>query len=256
MKKFFIFLIFILVVISVCLLSVKEENIAIIGAMDCEVSEIASHLKNPASLNKNQINVTKGKLGKYNVILSKSGIGKVNAAMTTQFIIDKYNPKYIINTGLAGALADNLHSGDIIIAENVIQHDTKDALLQYSKWKTSQEFDREKPYPYSSDRNLAEFYKNKLTENGNRVHLGTIATGDIFVEDRAKKDELNQNFGAAAVDMESGAIMQVGDRNSTPVLVIRTICDSLTETEEEYSGKEEEFAKKSASSLISVIENE
>ena len=88
--------------------------------MDVEIEEVLSNLSYKAYNQESDFKIITGNLGKYKIILSKSGVGKVNSATTTQFIIDKYKPIYIINIGISGGLSPDLKSGDTIIAEKMV----------------------------------------------------------------------------------------------------------------------------------------
>ena len=94
-----------------------KKTVAIIGAMDEEINEIYTSLKNPKTIQKNDFVITTGKIGNNNLVLAQSGVGKVASATTTQYIIDNYKLLYIVNIGIAGSASDNMKAGDIIIAE-------------------------------------------------------------------------------------------------------------------------------------------
>lgn len=101
----------------------KKQTVAFIGAMDDEISVIYDNLNNKKAFKKNNFVIITGTLGNKNIVLAKSGVGKVASSTTTQFIIDNYKPVYIINTGIAGSLSESLKAGDIIIADKMVQHD-------------------------------------------------------------------------------------------------------------------------------------
>ena len=156
----FILLLVLIVISIVSYFVFKKETVAIIGAMDVEINEIIENLNRKKQEQTGSFTITTGYLGKYKVILSKSGVGKVNAATTTQFIIDKYKPKYIINIGLAGGLSPELKAGDMVLAEKLVQHDFDLTALGYKLC--------EKPwqnYVYSADKTLTSKLKELYPED-------------------------------------------------------------------------------------------
>ncbi len=172
--------------------SCVKNTIAIIGAMDVEIQEVLNNLSSKKTFKQNDFEIITGDLGSNRIILSKSGIGKVNSATTTQFIIDKYKPKYIINIGIAGSLNNKLKTGDIIIADKTVQHDFDITAFNHPKGCINSEINPEKPKLFYSDKNLIENVKNKLkssNEKGN-ILVGTIATGDVFVNKDRKRTKL------------------------------------------------------------------
>ena len=235
----------------------KSESIAIIGAMDCEISEITANLKNVRLRNEDNFKYTKGKLGKYNIIVSKSGVGKVNAGITTQYIIDKFHPKYIINIGVAGSLDDKIGLGDIFIVDKAIQHDFDVSVFGYAKGYMSTGKNPDKPTIYFTDKTLTEIYKEKIEGNANikKVYIGTIATGDCFVSDLKQKNIIKDTFGAKTVDMESAAIAQTAERNNVPIVVIKNISDLKNDNLKNYEHNEEFYAKELAHTITEVLKN-
>lgn len=258
MKKLFgyIFLFLFIFLFSSAVYAKSDKGmIAVIGAMDCETDEIQENMTGKTVKKIAGVEVIKGKLGKYSVVLAQSGVGKVNAAITTQIIIDKYKPSYIINTGLAGSLDDNLTLGEIIIADKMIQHDFDVSAFGYAKGYMSTGVDKDKPTVYVSNDSLVEIYKNKL-QNSKEVNVGLIASGDVFVADKNKKEAIKSEFGADAVDMESAAVAQTANKNNVPLVVIKTISDNKDEDVQDYSMNEVDYAVKSAKLLVQILKGE
>ena len=105
----------------------------IIGAMDNEIDTLVGDLENKKEEKKYGLTFYLGKLKKYDVVIVKCGIGKVNAGRTTQVLISEYSPKYIINTGIAGGLNQQLNIGDIVISTDLIQYDFDVTTFGYAK---------------------------------------------------------------------------------------------------------------------------
>ncbi len=260
MKRKIICALFLLIsvfIFVVCYFYCLEKNtVAVIGAMDAEISEISNNLTYTKTLKHDDFNIINGKLGKYNIILSKSGVGKVNSASTTQFIIDKYKPKYIINIGIAGSLTDDLHLGDIIIAKKAIQHDFDLTAFGNPKGYMDTGVEPDKPTIFYSDENLTDKFNHILKSKENRVFEGTIATGDIFVDDISQKSSIHDIFKADAIDMESASILQTAQRNNIPAIIIRIISDEKENSTNEYAKNKANIAQKLALDIISVFKAE
>ena len=97
--------------------------IGIIGAMDEEVAMLKEKLTEVQVETKAAMDFYKGKLEGKDVVVVRSGIGKVNAAICTQILIDQYNVRRIINTGIAGSLRSSIDIGDIVLSRDAMQHD-------------------------------------------------------------------------------------------------------------------------------------
>lgn len=195
------------------IVAMEEEEEAILNVMsDIEEKEIY------------RIIFKNGKIGNTNVVVVKSGVGKVNAARVTQILIDKLNVDYIINVGSAGALNPFLNIGDIVIGEKLIQHDFDITAFNHSKGYITGVGDY-----ISSDKNLVDKVKNSIKAINNedyKIINGIIASGDIFCTDVAMKDKIYSKFNADCVEMEGAAIAQVCYLDNIPFIVIRSISDS------------------------------
>lgn len=154
-------------------------------------------------------------------ILVQSGVGKVNAARTTQVLIDNIKVDYVINVGVAGGLSEDLKILDIVIADKLIQHDFDISV-----------FDHEKGYIpnignyIEADKYLFNIANSIINENKEINCLsGTIASGDIFLTDSNKSQEIKEQFNAICVEMEAAAIAQVCYLCKIPFLILRSISD-------------------------------
>lgn len=204
----------------------KNKTFAIIGAMDCEIEKLKELMCDIQEVNHFKLTIFTGTICGHNVVLAKSGVGKVNAALNTQYIIDKYDPDYIINTGVAGGIADNLQVGDIVIGETLVQHDFDASALGYAKGYMCNGIEPDKPTLFYSDKELTSKFESAMSgSNDVNVHKGVIATGDMFVSSSEKKQELKSLFNATAVEMEACAIAQTSNINQVPCLIIRAISD-------------------------------
>ena len=219
------------------------SKIAVIGAMDCEIDAIKKELSDLQEENYADLKIFTGIINGKKIILAQSGVGKVNAALNTQYIIDTYKPNIIVNTGVAGGIADGLDVGDIVIGTYLVQHDFDLTVLGYAKGYMCTGIEKDKPTKYYSDKNLVEFFQIALEQNmpSKKIHQGIIASGDKFISGKEIKKEINENFGAIAVEMEGCAIAQVATINKIPFVVIRAISDLADGKTAEYQN---EFEKK------------
>lgn len=196
--------------------------IGIIAAMKEEVSSIQALMQEVTIQKIYELEFILGKIHSKNIVLVKCGIGKVNAARTTQILIDNFDIDYIINVGTAGGLSTHIEIGDVVIGEKLLQHD-------FDKSAGGNE------RGYISDLGLYLFSDAKLIEKAKcsmenvnenfHVHVGTIATGDIFVQDTVVKNKIEEEFHADCVEMEGASIAQVCTLDKIPFIVIRGISD-------------------------------
>lgn len=260
-KKIYIFLFFTLFLLFFAIIfsfSYKKTDIAIITAMDCEIEGILDIVQKPEKIKINNFEVIKGKISKHNVVILKSGVGKVNAANKTQFLIDNYKPRFIINTGIAGSVDKDLKVNDMIIADSSLQYDFDLSAFGYPKGYISGFNQKDKPTLFKCDKNLNLKIKNIIKQKYPSLNLkeGLIATADKFVFDICEKKDINKEFAALAVDMESAAIVQTANINNVPCTVIRVISDALDKEEnKKYDNLEIESAKLSSDIVGYIIKN-
>ncbi len=196
--------------------------IGIIGAMVPEVEALQQQLKNSEITTISGIDFHKGLLNGVEVVIAQCGIGKVFAALCAQTMIVTFHPDVLINTGVAGALHPALSVGDVVIAKNVVQHDMDttpfgDPLGMISGLNIVE---------IPAHTKTADGLQTATTDLGYNQMVGTIASGDQFLSDPAKKLAIYNHFGALGVEMEGAAIGQVCYVNKVPFGVLRVISDS------------------------------
>ena len=195
----------------------------IIAAMQEEMQEIKEIMKNIEEIKINELNFFKGNINNHQVVLVESGVGKVNAARTTQILIDKFEPKAIINVGSAGSGNDELDRGDIVIGKRLVQHDFDITAFGHEKGYISNVGQY-----VESDSKLIKKMENIISEIANedfKIKLGTIASGDIFCTKSEMREKIHSKFSADAIEMEGAAIAQVCKLDNIPFIVIRSISD-------------------------------
>ncbi|MEQ9266785.1 MAG: 5'-methylthioadenosine/adenosylhomocysteine nucleosidase [Balneolaceae bacterium] len=203
----------------------QQDIIAIIGALDEEIKTFVAHLENPVEVHWKEFTFYEGILTGKKVVIVKCGVGKVFAALTTQKLIDTYQPSVVIFSGVAGALNESYEIGDIVVAKDCIQHDLEAEALNIPRGTV--------PYTdynyFNSDPNLLSLALSvKIHHN---VHQGRVLTGDQFLTKRALNEfsYLTDELKGDVVEMEGAAVGQVCTVNEVPFLIIRTISDKANE---------------------------
>ncbi len=199
-----------------------QDLIGIIGAMTVEIDDLRQALTDYKEEIVSGMAFYSGLLGGQSVVLAKSGVGKVNAAMCTQTMILKFHPAAVINTGVAGGLVKGVGIGDIVIADAVVQYDVDTSAVGDPIGFVSGVNRVEFP----SERSLADaLYRAAQQLSDTNVHRGVIATGDRFIGSRAEAAVIRERFSALANEMEGGSIGQVCFINDVPFCVVRAISD-------------------------------
>ena len=163
--------------------------------------------------------------------------------LLSSIIMGVFSAISIINTGVAGGISDGLDIGDVVIGTYLVQHDFDVTVLGYAKGYMCTGIEKDKPTKYYCDKELVEKFQSCLEQNMSKqkIHLGIIASGDKFISGKEIKKEINEYFGAVAVEMEGCAVAQVATRNKIPFVVTRAISDLADGKTAEYQN---EFEKK------------
>lgn len=200
------------------------KYIGIIVAMDEEREEIINIMKDVEVKQVYNLRFLVGKIQGKNCIIAKSGVGKVNAARTTQIMIDNFELSYVVNIGVAGAVNGLLNIGDVIIAKHVVQHDFDITAFDHSKGYITGVGDRVK----CDEQLVSEFEQviESQPEKNYQIKMGIVATGDIFCTEIWMKDKIRVKFDADVVDMECGAVAQVCYLDRIPFIAIRCVSDT------------------------------
>ena len=199
-----------------------KADIGIIGAMSVEVEALIGMLEDRAEEIVGGIKFNTGSLFGKKIVVAQCGVGKVFAAICAEAMIIKYSPSLVVNTGVGGALNKELRPTDTVIAERLLQHDMDTSPLGDPKGLIS---GINKVY-FDTDERAREILTSAAERLGLRAMLGTVASGDKFVADRADKERIVSEFSADVCEMEGGAIAHTAFVNGTPFIVIRAISDS------------------------------
>lgn len=230
----------------------KQETIGIIGAMDVEVASLKEEAKITKTTKIAEMEFCEGKINGKNVVIVKSGMGKVNAGVCAQLLIKEFNCTKIINTGVAGSLDNQIDIGDIVVSSDVVQHDFTVEAIGYQKG----EIPYTGLYAFKADEELRKQAVNAVKESAPDINVfeGRVCTGDQFISTKEQKETIINNFGGMCCEMEGAAIGQVCYLNNVPFVVIRAISDKPDETEfVEYQVFEAEAAKNCAQIVINMI---
>ena len=198
-----------------------KVDIGIIGAMEPEVEAIIATLEERKSETVSRITFYTGKIGEKTVAVAKCGIGKVFAALCAEIMILKYNPDLLVNTGVGGALASGITTGDIVIAGDLCQHDMDTSAIGDPVGLIS---GLNLVY-IPADKTLCDTLAAASVSEGLHTVVGTVASGDLFVAKAEDKARIKEQFNAAACEMEGASIGQVAYTNGVPFAVLRAISD-------------------------------
>lgn len=198
-------------------------RIGIIGAMDEEIALYMENMTGTTASEKAGITYYEGEWEGSTIVLCKSGVGKVNAAVTTQILIDQYKVDSVIFTGVAGALHPELNIGDIVVSTDCIQHDIDVTPLGFAPGQIP--FTEKSVWEADPGLIHLAVKAGKELEAGVQVTTGRILSGDQFVADREKVQQLHQQFGAHCTEMEGAAVGQVCSMNGIPFVVVRSMSD-------------------------------
>ena len=191
-------------------------TIGVIGAIKCEIEKLI----NSFHLTKDKMNkdIYVGEFNDKRIVVAMSGVGKVNSAAMTQYIIDKYNVDAIINSGIAGGINNNLKVMDIIISDYVTYHDFEPVTIMESYVPNNGKI--------KSNNTLLDLAKKVINDmNITNYYIAPMCSGDIFVQDENEKNRILLKTGASCVDMESASIAHTCALNNIPFISIRTISD-------------------------------
>ena len=209
-----------------------NDNIkfGIIGAMDVEVDAIKADMEIKGSKETASMKFFEGKLKGKEVVSVQCGMGKVNAGICAQILIDIYGVTHIINTGVAGTLSKEVGIGDIVVSKDALQHDFDVSPIGFKK--------AEIPYTGLNAFPADEKMRKIITDGAKdiikdvKIKEGMICSGDQFIASREQKEAIISEFGGVCCEMEGAAIAQVCHLNWTPFVIIRAISDKADDSEE------------------------
>lgn len=230
--------------------------IGIIGAMQSEITLLRAQMQNEKQTVLGNKVYYEGVIAGQAVVLTQSGMGKVNAAMCAQQLIDRFGVDKLINTGIAGGVALGLHVGDIVIADKTVEHDFDLTPVGCVKGCLGGNVPKDEPTYYYTDKVLVEYLQKAAQQymSAENIHIGCIATGDQFVSSKEVKQELRTFYNAYAAEMEGGAIVHVAGENGVSAVIVRCLSDLADENAHESVDNFEQLAAdRSADILVSML---
>ncbi len=226
----------------------RENIIAIIGAMGIELRYLRDKMHIISEEEVSGFKFMLGTLHGVNLVLAKSGPGKENASRCCEVLIEEYCPKKVVNIGIAGALDDRLNIGDVVIADETVQFEiTEETSLKCETVRDEAlrseashgESAEEKRLSYEA---LQSEASQGVTVNVTdvvktdawipeevfkhcKVYLGSVATGDIFLQNEVLKRKILEKTGSLTIDMESGAVAAQAAMLDVSCSIVRAVSD-------------------------------
>lgn len=228
--------------------STPQRVLGVIGAMEEEVEILKEKMEIEETVEVAGMEFYKGTLADKNIVLVRSGIGKVNVAACTQILVDRFNVSALVNSGVAGTMDKELEQGDIVISTDAVQHDFDttvfgDPLGEISRLGVTF---------FEADKDMIAIAK-KAAKSIDKINIkeGRIASGDQFVAGGEVADKIIENFGEVqAVEMEGASMAQVAYLNEIPYVILRAISDKADGSAELSYEEFLPIAAKNASTLL------
>lgn len=195
----------------------------IIGAMDEEVLLLKEAMQVRKTVTLARMDFCEGEIAGKEVVIVKSGVGKVNAALCTQILADRFAVTRLINTGVAGSLDARINIGDVVLSTDAVQHDVNATLFGYQPG----EVPALGMVSFAADDALRKALKESVRTSAPDISCfeGRVASGDQFIADAAQKKHIKETFDALCCEMEGAAIAQAATLNAIPFCIIRAISD-------------------------------
>lgn len=228
------------------------KRIGIIGAMELEVEQLKERMSIDRIVTKASMEFFTGTLNGVDVVIVRSGIGKVNAALCVQILADVFQVTHVINTGVAGSLNASLDIGDILVSRDALHHDVDVTIFGYQPGEVPQMGFREfKANEAMIDAAVTSCQKVNPDIN---VRIGRVVSGDQFISSKEIKQKLITTFDGDCAEMEGASIAHGAYLNRIPFVIIRAISDKADDSAEmDYPSFEKEAAKHSAKLVEHMI---
>lgn len=228
------------------------SKIGIIGAMELEVEELKEKMITSRIVKKAGMEFHEGILNGAEAVIVRSGIGKVNAGLCVQILVDMFEVTHVINTGVAGSLNAGLDIGDILISEDALYHDMDVTIFGYALGEVPQM----NTVAFPADKRMIGLAKEACEKVNPDIHaiIGRVVSGDQFISNKEVKEKLIHQFQGDCTEMEGAAIAHAAYLNRIPFVVIRAISDKADDSAEmDYPTFERAAAKHSANLLFEMV---
>lgn len=201
----------------------EETMIGIIGAMEEEVALLKDAMEIEETSEYASMNFCRGVLCGKEAVVVKSGIGKVNAALCAQILVDRFGADMLINTGIAGSLDADIDIGDMVISTDAVEHDMDASIFG----DPVGQIPRMDTFSFPADKELVKkaVAANEEANPDIKTFTGRIVSGDQFVSSAEVKDRLVKTFAAKCTEMEGAAIAHAAYLNKVSCVIIRAISD-------------------------------
>ncbi|MED9904619.1 MAG: 5'-methylthioadenosine/adenosylhomocysteine nucleosidase [Lachnospiraceae bacterium] len=230
------------------------KRIGIIGAMELEVEQLKHAMTIERIVTKASMEFFVGTLAGIDVVVVRSGIGKVNAALCVQILADVFQVTHIINTGVAGSLNPALDIGDILVSNDALHHDMDVTIFGYQPGEVPQMGFRE----FKADDAMisAAVASCREVNPDISVRTGRVVSGDQFISSKEIKQKLIDTFHGDCAEMEGASIAHGAYLNKLPFVIIRAISDKADDSAEmDYPSFERAAARHSARLVEHMITN-
>ena len=222
----------------------------IICAMEEEIKELRAQLTNANEENIANIIFYSGQINDHEVVLVRAGIGKVQAGVTTAFLIENFKVDAVINSGSAGGIGTGLAVGDLVLSTGAAYHDASATVFGYKPGQLPQQ-----PQIFEADQELLQAVSEAASQAGLQVKPGLIVTGDQFVSSQAQIAAIKEIYPQAlCCEMEGAAVAQVAYQFDKPFLIVRAMSDV---GDEDAGQSFDEFiidaGKKSAQMILNLL---
>jgi adenosylhomocysteine nucleosidase len=232
----------------------SAKPVGVLSAIPEEMAAFGAHFRESGRVTVGGLSVLLGALDGRPVALAESGIGKVNGALAATVLLDRFDCRGLIFSGVAGGVDPALSVGDLVVATRVIQHDygalSKGLVETY----------RAGVMPFPEYRGEAAFAADACliaraqTALDKGVRFGTVLTGDAYLACVETRERLFASFGGMAVDMESGAVAQVAEAFGRPWLIIRALSDLAGEDSQiDFLAFVHEAARNAAATVLKIL---
>ena len=228
--------------------------LGIIGAMNQEVAKLKEQMEQVTITKKASMEFNRGKLCGKDVVIVRSGVGKVNAAVCAQILVSEFGAEAIINTGIAGSLDAAINIGDIVLSSDVVHHDMDAVGFGYPVGQIPQM----EVFSFEADSRLRILAKEACERVNPQigVFVGRVASGDQFIADKETKKRIVDNFQASCTEMEGAAIAQAAYLNQVPFLIVRAISDKADDSAHvDYPTFEAQAIEHTVKLMIEMVAN-
>ena len=204
-------------------------KLGIIGAMDVEVATLKAKMEDVTVTTRAGMEYCAGKLEGLDAVVVQCGIGKINAAMCTQILIDSFAVDAIVNTGIAGSLCADLDIGDLVISRDAIHHDFD---LRFWGRPIGQVPGMDVIAFPADEKLMNAAFAAAEAENAGHTKVGRVASGDQFICSKEQKEKIIADTEAICAEMEGASIAHTAYRNGVPFVIIRAISDKADDSAE------------------------